>query len=153
VVIARLFNTVGPRQAAQYGMVIPRFIRQAFANEPLTVYGDGTQTRAFAHVEDTVRALTGLMDSEDARGQVFNVGSTEEITIAELARLVIEQTGSSSTIRFLPFEEAYDANFEDLTRRVPDLSRIHAAIGYQPARSIRDVIADVIAHEKQVNQS
>jgi UDP-glucose 4-epimerase len=150
VVIARLFNTVGPRQAAQYGMVIPRFVRQAMAGEPLTVYGDGTQSRAFAHVSDTVRALLALMDGDNTWGQVYNVGSAEEITIADLARLVIEMTGSSSSLRFLPFEEAYDSNFEDLSRRVPNLTRICTAVGFEPSLKIRDVIADVIAHENQV---
>jgi UDP-glucose 4-epimerase len=149
VVIARLFNTVGPRQAAQYGMVIPRFVRQALANEPLTVYGDGSQTRAFVHVSDTVRALVGLMDCDAAAGQVFNVGSTEEITIADLARLIIARTGSTSTLQFLPFEQAYDANFEDLTRRVPDLTRISRLIGFQPSFTIEQVIDQVITHERQ----
>src|SRR5262249_48002123 len=139
-----LFNTVGPRQTGQYGMVIPRFVRQALANEPITVYGDGTQTRAFGYVGDVVGALTGLMSEPRAVGNVFNVGNDREISIADLARLVKTHTNSSSPIEFVPFEKAYDENFEDLARRVPDLSKLRSLISYQPKLSIEEIIARVV---------
>ena len=148
VVIARLFNTVGPRQTGQYGMVIPRFVAQALAGEPITVYGDGSQTRCFGHVLDVIRGLRGLMDTPAAAGQVFNVGNDAEISIADLARLVAAKAGSASEIRFIPFEQAYDENFEDLVRRVPDLSRIRAAIGYQPTTGIEEIVEQVIAYQR-----
>jgi len=149
VVCCRLFNTVGPRQTGQYGMVIPRFVRQALRNEPITVYGDGTQTRCFAHVQDVVGALTKLMDCKDARGQVCNVGNNAEISISELAQRVIELTGSSSEIRLIPYKEAYGDGFEDMVRRVPCLDKANKLIGYTPTRSLDDVLNDVIAWEKQ----
>lgn len=148
-VIARLFNTVGPRQAAQYGMVIPRFVRQALNNAPLTVYGDGSQSRAFGHVQDVVGALAGLLDKPEALGGVFNVGNDREITIADLARMVVERSGSQSSLQFVPFEEAYDPSFEDLARRVPNLSRIREVLGYQPQYSIEQIVDDVIRHERE----
>lgn len=140
VVIVRLFNTVGPRQTGQYGMVVPRFVEQALSGKPLTVYGDGTQTRAFAYVGDVVEALIALMEEPQAHGEVFNVGNDQEISIEQLARLVIERTQSSSTIEHIPFEKAYDENFEDLQRRVPDLTKIRNFIGYQPKVSIEEII-------------
>jgi len=146
VVIVRLFNTVGPRQTGQYGMVVPRFVRQALAGEPLTVYGDGTQTRCFCHVKDVVGALTKLMDLPEARGQVFNVGSQEEVSIRELAERVIQLTGSSSKIVFIPFEEAFGPDFEDMQRRVPDLRKVQQAIGYRPRYTLDDIIRDVAAY-------
>jgi UDP-glucose 4-epimerase len=144
VVIARLFNTVGPRQTGQYGMVIPRFVKQALAGERITVYGDGGQSRAFAAVEDVVRGLVGLMNTPAAAGNVFNVGNDQEITIAELANLVKTKAGSSSAVEFIPFEQAYDENFEDLVRRVPDLSKIKSLTGYAPTRNVEQIVERVV---------
>lgn len=144
IIIARLFNTVGPRQTGRYGMVIPRFVEQALNADPITVYSDGTQTRSFCHVKDTVRALTALMDTPDAVGDVFNVGSDEEISIADLAQLVKDTTRSNSEIVHLPFEEAYDKNFEDLYRRVPDISKIRALISFKPTMSSRQIVESVV---------
>jgi len=149
VIIARLFNTVGPRQTGQYGMVVPRFVEQALRGEPLTVYGDGQQTRAFAYVGDVVEGLIALMEEGRAPGEVFNVGNDQEISIANLAGLVIERTRSSSTIEFIPFERAYDENFEDLQRRVPDLSKIRKFIGYSPKVGIEEIIDRVAAYVKE----
>lgn len=146
VVIVRLFNTVGPRQSGQYGMVLPRFVQQALKDEPLTVYGDGSQTRCFCHVKDAVGALIRLMELPEARGQVFNVGNREEVSIKELAERVIFLTGSRSQIRYIPFEEAYGADFEDMQRRVPDLTRIEKAISYRPRYSLDDIIRDIVEY-------
>ncbi|MBC7351308.1 MAG: GDP-mannose 4,6-dehydratase [Thermogutta sp.] len=146
VVIVRLFNTVGPRQSGQYGMVLPRFVQQALKDEPLTVYGDGSQTRCFCHVKDAVGALVKLMELPEARGQVFNVGNREEVSIRELAERVINITGSRSQIRYIPFEEAYGADFEDMQRRVPDLTKIEKAIGYRPRYSLDDIIRDIVEY-------
>jgi len=146
VVIVRLFNTVGPRQSGQYGMVLPRFVQQALKDEPLTVYGDGSQTRCFCHVKDAVSALVKLMELPEARGQVFNVGNCEEVSIKQLAERVIAITGSRSQIRFIPFEEAYGADFEDMQRRVPDLTKIEKAIGYRPRYSLDDIIRDIVEY-------
>jgi len=143
-VVARLFNTVGPRQTGQYGMVIPRFVRQALAGEPLTVYGDGSQTRAFADVSDVVRGLIGLMNAPAATGNVFNVGNNQEISIRELAEKIIARCHSSSQVQLVPFEAAYDENFEDLARRVPDLSKIGAVLGYAPRMGIDEIISGVV---------
>ncbi len=148
VTIARLFNTVGPRQTGMYGMVIPRFVDQALEGKPLTVYGDGTQTRAFCHVADVVRALTGLLESAGAVGRIFNVGSEKETAIRSLAELVVRATGSSSAIQFIPFEEAYGANFEDLDRRVPDTTRLRDLIGFQPEKSLEDIVGDVVQYQR-----
>jgi UDP-glucose 4-epimerase len=148
VTIARLFNTVGPRQTGMYGMVIPRFVDQALEGKPITVYGDGTQTRAFCHVSDVVRALTGLLESADAVGRIFNVGSEKETSIRSLAERVVRATGSSSTIQFVPFEEAYGANFEDLDRRVPDTTRLRDLIGFQPEKSLEDIVKDVVEYQR-----
>jgi nucleoside-diphosphate-sugar epimerase len=147
-VVARLFNTVGPRQAGAYGMVLPRFVSQALANETLTVYGDGTQSRCFAHVFDTVQALTMLMDAEEVRGRAFNVGGQSEITILELASLVIERTGAASDIRKVPYKEAYGEGFEELGRRQPDTSALQALTGWNPKRDVADAIDDVVAYER-----
>ncbi|MEM7165577.1 MAG: GDP-mannose 4,6-dehydratase [Planctomycetota bacterium] len=145
VVCVRLFNVVGPRQTGQYGMVIPNFVRQAIAGEPVTVFGDGTQSRCFAHVGDIVPSLQKLMDApEKTFGKVFNLGSQEEINIQQLAHRVVERVGSNSEIRLVPYEEAYPAGFEDMPRRVPDLKRIRAAIGYEPQFSMDDILRDVI---------
>ncbi|MGI8906084.1 MAG: NAD-dependent epimerase/dehydratase family protein [Candidatus Sumerlaeaceae bacterium] len=143
VVIVRLFNTVGPRQTGQYGMVIPRFVQQALRNEPITVYGDGSQSRAFAHVSDVVGALIALMDAPEAEGQVYNVGNDREITMRDLAKLIIEKTGSGSELQLIPFEQAYDSNFEDLARRVPDLGKLKALIRYQPKYTIEQIVEQV----------
>jgi len=143
VVIARLFNTVGPRQTGRYGMVIPRFVSQAIAGEPLTVYGDGTQSRTFCHVSDTVRALVGLINSPETRGQVYNVGGTTEITMLELAKHVIALTKSNSSLAMIPFEQAYDEDFEDMARRRPDIAKIGSAIAFAPERTLDDIVNDV----------
>jgi UDP-glucose 4-epimerase len=147
-VVARFFNTVGPRQTGMYGMVLPRFVRQAVAGEPVTVYGDGTQTRCFGHVYDTVDAVMRLLDSETAPGQVFNIGSDAEISILELARRVIERADSDSEIRFVPYDEAYDDGFEELGRRKPDTTALRAHTGWAPERTIDDAIDDVIVFER-----
>jgi nucleoside-diphosphate-sugar epimerase len=144
-IIVRLFNTVGPRQAGQYGMVLPRFVQQALAGDDLTVYGDGSQSRCFCHVNDTVRALLALVETDSAIGNVFNVGSTEEIGIEELARRVIKRTGSQSDIRYVPLEEAYEPGFEEVSHRKPVTKKLQAATGWAPRHSIDDSIDDVIA--------
>lgn len=145
VVIVRLFNTVGPKQTGRYGMVIPNFVRQALHGEPITVYGDGEQTRCFAHVRDVVPALTGLLEHPKARGQVFNVGSQEEVSIRQLAERVIGLTGSKSKIEVIPYEQAYSGGFEDMLRRVPDLTKIRGLIGYTPKYDLDGILRDVIA--------
>ncbi|HEY7171370.1 MAG TPA: GDP-mannose 4,6-dehydratase [Vicinamibacterales bacterium] len=146
VIIVRFFNTVGPRQTGQYGMVIPNFVRQALANEPITVFGDGTQSRAFTHVADVVRALTQLVQQPSAIGQVVNIGSTQEIRILDLAHRVREIAGSSSPIKLVPYDEAYESGFEDMPRRVPDLRKIAAMIGYQAQYSLDDILTQVIEY-------
>jgi UDP-glucose 4-epimerase len=149
VVIVRLFNTVGPRQTGRYGMVLPNFVRQALAGTPVTVYGDGTQSRCFTHVSDAVGALVELANDPQAVGEVFNIGNDEEISIGDLARLVKELTGSRSEITYVPYDQAYGAGFEDMARRVPDLSKIRQLIGYRPTWSVRSIIEDVIAYFRQ----
>lgn len=144
VTIVRLFNTVGPRQVGMYGMVLPRFVSAALKGEPLEVYGDGRQSRCFCHVSDIVEALVRLMNTPEARGQVYNLGSNEEITIENLARKVIEMTGSASRIEYISYERAYGQQFDDLPRRVPDLRRIHQAIGFAPRWSLDQIIRSVI---------
>ena len=143
-IVVRLFNTVGPRQSPAYGMVIPRLVRQALAGEPLTVFGDGTQTRCFCHVADVVRALVALLDEPAAIGDVFNVGGSEEISIHQLARRIIERTASPSPIVLLPYEVAYEVGFEDMARRVPDVTKIGALTGWQANRALTDILDDVI---------
>ena len=144
-VVGRLFNTVGPRQVPHYGMVIPRFVEQARRNEPITVYGDGTQSRCFGHVMDIVPAIHTLVHSDSALGQVVNLGNDQEITIKDLACLVRERLNSTSEIRFIPYEQAFRPGFEDMQRRVPDLSKARRLIGYRPKRSLADAIDDIQA--------
>jgi UDP-glucose 4-epimerase len=145
-IIARLFNTVGPRQMGQYGMVIPTFVTQALAGWPITVYGDGSQSRCFAYVADVVGALLGLMDHPAAVGQVFNIGSTEEVTMVELAWRVKALTRSRSEVVFVPYDQAYEPGFEDMPRRVPDISKISALVGFRPTRGLDEIIRSVIAY-------
>ncbi len=147
VVILRLFNTIGPRQTGAYGMVVPRFVRQALQGQPLTVYGDGNQSRCFADVADVIRAISQLAEHPDAVGQVFNVGSTEEVTIRELAERVIAVTGSRSVITYIPYDEAYAPGFEDMQRRVPSLEKIAALIGYAPQYALDETLRRVTAYE------
>lgn len=147
-IIVRMFNSVGPRQTGQYGMVVPRFVRQALTGDDVTVYGDGGQRRCFCHVLDTVEALVGLLDHPNAVGGVFNVGAANEVTINGLAELVIEMSGSSSRIVRIPYDEAYEEGFEDMQRRVPDTTRIYDLIGWEAKRSLEDIIRDVLAHER-----
>ena len=144
VIIVRLFNTVGPRQTGQYGMVLPTFVRQALAGHPLTVFGDGTQSRSFTYVGDVVDALIKLAGEPKAVGQVFNIGTSQEITIRQLAEKVRTMTGSTSEIVLVPYDKAYESGFEDMPRRVPDISKIHRAIGYEPRVGLDDIIARVI---------
>jgi len=146
VIVFRLFNTVGPRQRGRYGMVIPRFVQWALANEPLQVYGDGQQTRCFCNVKDVTRAIIGLAEKQEAIGQVYNVGSQEEISMLDLARRVKARAGSSSEIRLIPYEEAYEAGFEDMRRRVPDISKIKAALGWAPQVRLDETLDEVIAY-------
>lgn len=146
VVIVRLFNTVGPRQTGRYGMVLPTFVRQSLAGEPLTVFGDGSQTRSFADVSDVVRALAGLMDHPQAVGDVFNIGNPEEISIRGLAELVKEATGSASTIVTVPYDEAYESGFEDMPRRVPDIAKIRELLGWNPTLALPEIVARVVDH-------
>jgi UDP-glucose 4-epimerase len=148
VVIGRLFNTVGPRQTGRYGMVVPTFVRQALAHEPITVYGDGTQRRCFCHVSDVVTGLADLMAEEAAYGEVFNLGSTEEVTITALARRVRERVGSSSEIQLVPYDEAYEEGFEDMSRRVPDTSKIERLLSWRPTRELDQILTDVIEHQR-----
>jgi len=143
VIPFRLFNTVGPRQVGSYGMVMPRFVRAALSGETLRVYGDGSQTRCFCHVKDSVRAIVGLAGAPAAVGRVFNVGSTEQVSILDLARRVIDLTGSASEMVFVPYEKAYAEGFEDMARRVPDITRIGETLGWQPEYSLEDIILDV----------
>lgn len=143
-VVGRLFNTVGPRQTGQYGMVVPTFVRQALSGQPVTVFGDGQQSRCFTHVSDAVRALIGLMERPDAYGQVFNIGNTEEVSILSLAQRVIAQSGSTSEIVLVPYERAYEPGFEDMSRRVPDVGKIGQLIGWTPTISLERILDDVI---------
>jgi len=148
VIIVRLFNTVGPRQTGRYGMVLPTFVREALANEPLTVFGDGTQSRCFAYVGDVVEALSKLVRAERAVGQVFNLGSDEEVTINELAERVRRITGSGSEIIHVPYDEAYEEGFEDMPRRVPSLEKISQLIGYRPRTPLNRIIEIVASYER-----
>ncbi len=149
IVIARIFNTVGPRQSPAYGMVIPRFVQQALRGEPITVYGDGKQLRSFCWVGDTVCALIGLMETPGLEGEIFNVGNDEPITIEELAHQVKEMTNSNSEIVYVPYELAYGPDFEDIRYRVPDISKIRQAIGYEPTLDLNGILERVIAYERQ----
>ena len=146
--VVRLFNTVGPRQTGAYGMVVPRFVRQALEGQPVTVYGDGQQRRSFCHVHDVVAALVELLDHPGAVGDVFNVGARNEVTINELARLILAATDSPSSVVHVPYDVAYEEGFEDMERRVPDTGKVEALTGWRATRSLADVIADVIEHER-----
>lgn len=146
VVIARLFNTVGPRQTGTYGMVLPRFVSQALKNEPLLVYGDGRQTRTFTYVKDVVQGLMALMDSEQTSGDVFNIGGTEEITILALAEKIIQATGSQSPIKTIPYDQAFEKDFEDMKRRVPGIDKIRNAVGFQPKTDLDTILSQVISY-------
>ena len=146
VIIVRFFNTVGPRQTGMYGMVIPNFVRQALAGESITVFGDGLQTRSFSHVADVVGAVLKLVVEPKAIGQVINIGNTQEITIRALAERVRELSGSSSPIKLVPYDEAYESGFEDMPRRVPDLTKIEGLIGYRPRYALDDILTQVIEY-------
>ena len=142
-VIGRMFNTVGPRQTGRYGMVVPNFVRQAIAGQPLTVFGDGNQSRCFCHVHDVVQALAGLMERDDLYGEVFNIGSQSEITIRALAAKVTDLVGSDAPISYVPYEQAYEEGFEDMQRRVPDISKINSVLGWEPTRTLDQIVLDV----------
>ena len=147
-VVARFFNTVGARQSPAYGMVIPRLVRQALAGEPLTVYGDGQQSRTFCHVSDTVRAIRALLDEPEAGGEPFNVGGHREVTVLQLAELIRDRTGSGSEITLIPYEDAYAGGFEDMRRRVPDTTKLRDLTGWEPTRTLEDILDDVIAEAR-----
>ena len=150
VVLVRLFNTVGPRQVGAYGMVLPRFVGKALRNEAIEVYGDGQQSRSFCHVSDVVGALVKLVETPAAMGDVFNLGGTEEVTMNDLARRVIAAAASSSQTTHVPYEQAYGRAFDDLPRRVPDLTKIRTAIGFSPKMSLEQIIRSVVEHEREV---
>lgn len=147
-VVVRLFNTVGPRQTGKYGMVIPNFVRQALAGEDITVFGDGTQSRCFTYVQDAIGALMALASHPNSVGQVYNIGNTEEISIMQLAEKIKQMTGSSSKIVMVPYDKAYKGGFEDIARRLPDLSKIHALIGYAPSFNLEQTLTSVIDFER-----
>lgn len=149
VIIARLFNTVGPRQTGRYGMVIPNFVRQALTGAPITVHGDGTQRRAFGYVGDVVAGIIKLAEEPRAVGQVFNIGNVEEISILDLAQRVKTLTGSTSDIVLIPYDQAYEAGFEDMPRRVPDLTKIHRLVGYAPTVGLDEILHRVIAEARE----
>ena len=146
-IVVRLFNTVGPRQTGQYGMVIPTFVKQALAGRPITVYGDGKQSRCFGYVGDVVEALINIMDHNDAVGNVFNIGSNEEISILQLAQRVKELTHSDSEIVFIPYDEAYEEGFEDMPRRIPDITKVKELVGFQPRMSLDGILQTVIDYQ------
>lgn len=146
-IVVRLFNTVGPRQTGQYGMVIPTFVKQALAGRPITVYGDGKQTRCFGYVGDVVGALIKLMDHDEAVGQVFNIGSNEEITILDLAQRIKKLTRSDSEIVFVPYDEAYAEGFEDMPRRVPDIAKVHELVGFRPEMTLDGILQSVMEYQ------
>ena len=147
-IIVRLFNTVGPRQTGAYGMVLPRLVEQALSNKPITVYGTGKQSRCFLHVTDAVRALIGLIEEPRAVGEVFNIGSQEEITIEQLAKDIIKSVESKSGIVYIPYEQAYEEGFEDMQRRVPDIAKINKLIGFRPTFTLSEIVKDIIAYIK-----
>jgi UDP-glucose 4-epimerase len=148
VVLVRLFNTVGPRQVGMYGMVLPRFVEAALSGRPLQVYGDGAQTRCFCHVSDVVQAVGQLMNSPSALGQVFNLGGTEEVSMNDLAQRVIDLARAASPVQHVPYEQAYGRAFDDLPRRVPDLSRIRSVIGFEPRFDLNQIIKAVIEYQR-----
>jgi UDP-glucose 4-epimerase len=143
VTTVRLFNTVGPRQTGRYGMVVPRFVHAALKNEPITIYGDGTQSRVFCHVLDAVQAIATMAAIDSTIGDVYNVGGTGEVTIKHLAEQVLKVTGSTSTITYTPYSDAYPAGFEDIQRRVPDISKVKNAIGWAPTKDLTQIISDI----------
>jgi nucleoside-diphosphate-sugar epimerase len=145
-VIGRLFNTVGPRQSGQYGMVVPSFVRAALAGRPLEIHGDGRQTRCFCHVHDTIRALKALMETESTSGEIFNVGSQNRISILDLAARVIEETRSTSELRFVPYEQVYGQGIEDMVHRIPDTAKVTETVGWRPEKTLDDILGDVIDH-------
>ena len=149
VIIVRFFNTVGPRQTGQYGMVVPNFVRQALTGQPMTVFGDGTQSRSFTYVGDVVKAVVALINEPRAVGEVFNIGNGKEISIENLARRIKELTGSASPIVKIPYEQAYEAGFEDMPRRVPDISKIRALIGYEPKVDLDEILTRVVESLRQ----
>jgi UDP-glucose 4-epimerase len=149
VTTVRLFNTVGPRQTGRYGMVVPRFIQAAIKNEPITIYGDGTQSRVFCHVQDAVKAILALAATDSAIGEVYNVGGVGETTIKQLADRIIERTKSNSTITFTPYDDAYPAGYEDMQRRVPDITKIKSSMGWSPVNTLDNIIDDVTAEMKK----
>ncbi|MGC4094722.1 MAG: GDP-mannose 4,6-dehydratase [Polyangiaceae bacterium] len=151
--VVRLFNTVGPRQTGQYGMVIPNFVKQALANEPISVFGDGHQSRCFCHVRDVIGALERLCRTDKSIGEVFNIGSYEEVTILQLAERVKLLTGSSSPIELVPYEKAYEEGFEDMFRRVPDIAKVNACVGFQPTAKLDEILKDVIAFHRNETAS
>jgi len=148
VIVVRFFNTVGPRQTGRYGMVLPNFVQQALSNEPITVYGSGDQSRCFGHVNDAVEGLLRLVETKQALNEVFNIGSTEEVSILQLAERVRDQAGSSSEIRRIPYAEAYAAGFEDMMRRVPDVSKLERVTGFRPRTPLSQIIADVVEDQR-----
>jgi UDP-glucose 4-epimerase len=143
VTTVRLFNTVGPRQTGRYGMVVPRFVQAALNNQPISIYGDGTQSRVFCHVDDAVQAIAAMSTTDSTIGDVFNVGGTGEVTIKELAEKVIAVTGSTSAITYTPYSDAYPTGFEDIQRRLPDISKIKSALGWSPAKDLTQIISDI----------
>ncbi len=147
-VIIRLFNTVGPRQTGSYGMVVPRFVGQALRNQPVTIFGDGSQTRCFCHVSDVVGALVSLSEHPDAFGKVFNLGGAEEISIGDLAERIIELVGSGSELEFIPYDDAYEEGFEDMARRVPNTTRANRLVGFEPSVGLDEIIHSVIADQR-----
>jgi UDP-glucose 4-epimerase len=149
VIVVRFFNTVGPRQTGRYGMVLPNFVKSALSNTPIEVYGDGTQSRCFCDVRDTVEALVRLLPLDKAVGEVINIGNTEEVTIENLARLVKQRTGSSSPIQFIPYDKAYEPGFEDMMRRVPSIEKLHGLTGFRPQTSLNEIIDRVAAYFRQ----
>ena len=146
VTTVRLFNTVGPRQTGRYGMVVPRFVHAALKNEPITIYGDGTQSRVFCHVLDAITAIATMAATDSTIGDVYNVGGTGEVTIKQLAEQVLSVTGSKSEITYTPYSDAYPAGFEDIQRRVPDISKVKGAIGWSPTKDLKQIISDIAAH-------
>ena len=149
VTTIRLFNTVGPRQTGRYGMVLPRFVQSALKNEPITIYGDGTQSRVFCHVADAVRAILTIAETDSTIGEVYNIGGVGETTIKQLADAIIERTNSTSTITYTPYDQAYTAGYEDMQRRVPDITKINSAIGWSPENTLDSIIADVASAMKK----
>lgn len=152
VVIVRFFNTVGPRQTGRYGMVIPSLVQQALRNEALTIYGDGQQSRCFTHVRDSIRCQQALMNEPRAVGQIFNLGSQQEVTIEELAKRIIEMTGSQSELRYIPYSEAYEAGFEDMRRRVPDTTKVRKLLGFAPDSDLDGILQDVIEYFRSTSE-